>query len=107
MSESAIKAYEKTLELCKVIIEEHFKPCGLDQVVKEQLFELILEWERRCGRPFTHESGAFDCVYRTVQEAISLTERFHKGDSKQECNYLRDKLEKRELQRWFWTFHRL
>lgn len=106
MSESAIKSYEKTLELCKVIIEEHFKPCGLDQDVKKQLFDLILEWERKCRQPFTYENGAFNCVYRITREAMSLTERFHKGEPKQECDYLSDKLEKGELRHWFWKFHK-
>jgi hypothetical protein len=105
MSEHSMKAYEKVLELCEVIIKEDFKPCGLHEELKRQLLDLVLEWEKKCGQPFTKESGAFDAVYRITMEAISLSERFHKGDQKQKCIYLKEKLEKREIQHWFWTFH--
>jgi hypothetical protein len=105
MDERSMKAYEEILELCKAIIETDFKPCGLDQEIKKQLLDLVLEWEKKCNVPFTSAVGAFNSVYRMEREAAKLSGGDYGGDQQRKCYYLRIKLEKRELQSWFWRFH--
>jgi hypothetical protein len=106
MSERSMKAYEEILELSKVIIEADFKPCGLDQDVKKQLLDLVLDWEKKCNVPFTSVKGAFNSAYRIAREATELSGGDLRGDQNRKCHYLRMKLEKGELQRWFWRFHK-
>jgi hypothetical protein len=99
-----MKAYEEILELSRVITETDFKPCGLEQDVKKQLLDLVLGWEKKCNIPFTSVEGALNSVYRVAREAAELSGGDLRGDQKRQCHYLRMKLEKGELQRWFWTF---
>ena len=38
------------LEICKVVIERDFAPCGLREQVVERVKELFAEWQRRYER---------------------------------------------------------
>jgi len=68
--------YEKVLNLCKVMIERDYAPCGLEEDVKKRLLELTQELERRGRRGFNIISVD---VFRAVNQAESYEKRFKKG----------------------------
>jgi len=83
-------SYEKVLELCGVVIDRDYAPCGLGDNVKSRLLELTSEWEKRKkkadkeGRAIGGLDIFFKEVYRAVRQAESNAKRY--GKSK--CYYL-------------------
>jgi len=75
--------YEKVLNLCKVMIEQDYAPCGLEEDVKKRLLELTQELERRGRRGFNIISVD---VFRAVNQAESYEKRFKK---RTKCEYLK------------------
>lgn len=88
--------YMKVLELCKVLIEQDYAPCGLEDDLRKRLLELTLEWEKRKakadgeGRGIGGVNVIFTDVFRAVWKAKSDEERF----GKPKCYYLERGLKK-------------
>ena len=86
--------YGKILELCKVMIERDYAPCGLEDDIKKRLLDLTLDWERRKekaskeGKEIGGLKVFFIDVLRAVNQATQNAKRF-----KPKCYYLRRGLE--------------
>lgn len=101
--------YEKVLKLCDVMIKEDFGPCGLDQEIRKQLLELVLEWEKR--KQDSESKGDIgglqwlcSCIRKVVGEAFERSGGYSKGDPKLRCHYLKKALEKGEIGNCFRTW---
>jgi hypothetical protein len=79
--------YKKVLDLCKIMIERDYAPCGLEAGIKKRLLELTQELERR-GR--TGFAILFKDIFRAVNQAESNEKRF---GIKTKCEYLKRGLE--------------
>lgn len=84
------------LEICKVVIERDFAPCGLREQAIERIKELFAEWQRRCeravreGRAIGGVKVVFFDLLRLVELARANSERYGRPF----CKYLRRALEK-------------
>lgn len=74
--------YRKVLNLCKVVIEQHYTPCGLEKEIKKRLLELTQELERR-GK------GGFNIIFKDVLRAVYLARSNAEKGKKTECEYLK------------------
>ncbi|RLG02529.1 MAG: hypothetical protein DRN61_06320 [Thaumarchaeota archaeon] len=84
------------LEICKVVIERDFAPCGLREEVIERVKELFAEWKRkrekaaREGRTIGGVKVIFYDLLRLVEMARANSERHGKPF----CEYLSRALKK-------------
>ncbi len=83
--------YGKILELCKVMIERDYTPCGLEDDIKKRLLELTLDWERRKEKAIreSKEIGGLNVIFMDVYRAVNQATVNEKRFGKPECYYLR------------------
>lgn len=83
--------YGKILELCKVIIERAYAPCGLEQDIKKRLLDLTLEWERRKEKASKEGNtiGGLNVIFTDVKRAVNQAKQNEKRFGKPRCYYLR------------------
>lgn len=84
------RSYETVLELCKVVIEQDYAPCGLEDDVKKRLQELTLEWERRKKRADEEGKaiGGVSIFFKDIYRAVRQAESNAKIHGKSKCYYL-------------------
>lgn len=83
--------YKKVLELCKVLIEKNYAPCGLEDEVKKRLLELTLEWEKRKEKADREGKtiGGLGVLRMDVSRAVGKAGSDAKKSGKSKCYYLR------------------
>jgi len=87
--------YQKILELCKVMIERDYAPCGLEDDIKKRLLGLTLEIERRNEKASKEGKATrgFNIIFSDVLRAVNLAEQNAKRFGKPKCYYLRQGLQ--------------
>lgn len=83
--------YKKILELCKVVIDRDYAPCGLKEEVERRLLELTLEWERRKEKADKEgkEIGGLSVILYDLLRATERAESDERRFGKHKCRYLR------------------
>ena len=83
--------YRKILELCRVIIEQDYAPCGLEDDIKKRLLDLTLDWERRKEKASREgkEIGGLNVIFMDVYRAVNQATQNQKRFGKPKCYYLR------------------
>lgn len=83
--------YGKILEECKIVIEQEYAPCGLEDEIKKRLLELAKEWEKRKKRADEEGRtiGGLRIIVRDVFRAVGQAESNMKRFEKPKCYYLR------------------
>ncbi len=83
--------YGKILELCKVMIERDYAPCGLEDDIKKRLLDLTLDWERRKEKASKEEKaiGGLNVIFIDVYRAVNQAKANEKRFGKPKCYYLR------------------
>ena len=88
--------FQFILNMCRYLIENEYKPCGLEQSIKKRLYELILIWEKNKkratmeGREIGGLQALFTDVLRAVEKARADERRFKK---RTKCQYLKKGVE--------------
>jgi len=88
--------FQYVLKISRYLIENEYKPCGLEEDLKERLYELILIWERLKekasseGRQIGGLKVLFFDLNRAIEKARADERRFQK---KTKCEYLKKGLE--------------
>lgn len=94
--------YAKVLELCRKIIENDIKSCGLEEDFKNRIYELTLQWERleekaeREGREIGGLSVIFKRLLKSWRQAGGLAKTYKKDV----CHYLRMSLRNKWLEHY-------
>jgi len=94
--------YANVLELCRRIIESNFRPCGLEEDIKNRIYELTLQWKRdkekaeREGREIGGLSMIFKGLLKSWRQAEGLAKRWQKDV----CYYLRMSLRNKWLEHY-------
>lgn len=87
--------YVHILELCEVVIQQEYAPCGLENAIKKRLLDLTHEWEKR-KRKADEQGKAIDGLHliaRDVFRAVGKAEANEKRFGKPRCLYLKRGLE--------------
>jgi len=97
--------YEKVLEWSSVIIREDYKPCGLENEIKEQLYDLTLEWERRKEKAEREkrEIGGLMVIFYGLMKSWRQAEGLSKKYNKDTCHYLRMSFEHNWLRNYCYS----
>ena len=105
------KEYEELLKLCEVIIEEEYKPCGLENEVKQRIKDILQELERRkrVAQAEGGEIGGHRLIYYDLLRAVGQAKRNSEKYGKPICYYLRRGLERLPTEKgglgyWFLSF---
>lgn len=83
--------YVKVLELCKVIIEQDYVPCNLENEIKKRLLDLVLDWEKRKEKADREgkEIGGLNLLFFDVLRAVNQATGNEKRFGKSKCYYLK------------------
>jgi len=91
--------YEKVLEWCRNILENDFKPCGLENELKKELYDLTLDWERRKeeAEREKRQIGGLMVIFHGLMKSWRQAEGLAKKYNKNVCCYLKMSLENKWL----------
>jgi len=98
--------YDQVLEWCRNILENNFRPCGLDDEIKTELYDLTIEWEKwkeKADKEKREIGGLMVIFYGLMKlwrQAEGLAEKYNKNV----CHYLRMSLENKWLTNYCYSF---
>jgi len=87
------EAYQEALCLCKVLIERYYRPCGLEEVVKERIHNLTLLW-MRCEEESEKEVGGIRVLFLDIEREVGQAEYLESEKDMPKCVKLRRGLER-------------
>jgi len=101
------ESYEKVPGLCRKIIENDFRPCGLEDEIKDSIFKLTFRWEKLKEQANLEgrEIGGLQIIFTGILKSAMQAEGLARRYDKDVCYYLRMSVQNKWLDNYreaFW-----